>query len=112
MGSTSLPQICHLGNNLPMASQGIVSAPNPVKLPSLFASDLDEAEQATLSKPIVQFKEATIKTLFSEKRTLSNYSCASSNAATLVDKEHDQEDLSPTQRPPFGDDSKYRKQLT
>jgi len=95
-----------------MASQGIVAAPNLVKLPARFASDLDEAEQATLSKPIVPFKEATIKTLFSEKRTLSNSSNASSNAATLVDEEHDQEDLSPTQKPPSCDDSKHRQLLT
>lgn len=91
-----------------MASQGLVAAPNPVPLASHFASDVDEAEQATLSKPIGQFKAATIRTLFSEKRTLSNSSSASSNAATLVDKEHDEEELSPTQKPA---DSKRRKRL-
>ena len=84
-----------------MASQGIVAAPNPVKLPSRFAADLDEAEQATLSKPVVQFQEATIEALLSDKRTLSNSSNASSNAATLVEEE-----LSPTQKSIFCENSK------
>ena len=92
-----------------MASQGIVAALNPMPLPSHFASDVDEAEQGTLPKPIAQFKQATIRTLFSEKRTLSNSSSASSNAATLVDREHQEEELSPTQKPPLCDDSKHRK---
>jgi hypothetical protein len=89
-----------------MANQGIIAAPNPVKLPSRFAADLDEAEQATLSNPIGQFKEATIKTLFSENRSLSNSSNAS-NATTLVDNEREQEELSLTEKPPFCDDSKH-----
>lgn len=106
-----MPQICHLQSDLPMASQGIVASPNPVKLPSRFAADLGEAEEAILSKPTIQFKEATIRTLFSEKRTLSNSSSASSNAATLVNEEREQEELSPTQKLPCNDDSKHRKPL-
>jgi hypothetical protein len=94
-----------------MESQGIVAAPDPVKLPLRFAADLDEAEQATLSNPTGQFKETTIKSLFSEKRSLSNSSSAS-NATTLVDRDYDErEALSPTQKPPFCDDSKHQKLL-
>jgi hypothetical protein len=87
-----------------MASQSIIAAPKPVKLLSQYANDLDEAEQATLSKPIIQFEETGISRPFPEKRTLSNASSTTSNATTLVDKEHEQEDLSPTQTRPFRDD--------
>jgi len=85
-----------------MASQCII-APKPVKLSSQYANDLDEAEQATLSKPIVQFEETTTSRPFPEKRTLSNASSTTSNATTLVD-EHEQEELSPTQTQSFRDD--------
>jgi hypothetical protein len=87
-----------------MASQCIIAFPKPVKLSSRFANDLNEAEQATLSKPIVQFEETTITRLFPEKRTLSNSSSTSSNATTLVDKEHEQGELPQTQTRPFCDD--------
>jgi hypothetical protein len=86
-----------------MASQSIIADLKPVKLSSQYANDLDEAEQATLSKPILQFEE-TISRPFPEKRTLSNASSTTSNATTLVDKEHEQEELSPTQTRPFRDD--------
>jgi len=87
-----------------MASQCIIAAPKPVKLSSQFANDLNEAEQATLSKPIVQFEETTITRFFPEKRTLSNSSSTGSNATTLVDKEHEQGELLQTQTRPFCDD--------
>jgi hypothetical protein len=96
-----------------MASQSIISDPKPVKLSSQYANDLDEAEQATLSKPTVQFEQTTISRSIPEKRTLSNASSTTSNATTLVDKEHDQDELSPTQTRPFRDDgnSMYQKLL-
>jgi hypothetical protein len=84
-----------------MASQSIIADPKPVKLSSQYANDLDEAEQATLSKPIVQFEETTISRPLPEKRTLSNASSTTSNATTLVDKEDEQEELPPTQTRPF-----------
>jgi hypothetical protein len=80
-------------SDLPMASQSIIATPNPVKLSSHFATDLNEAEQATLTNPIVQFNDT---------RTLSS-SSASSNATTLVDKEYMQQELSPTEKRPFCD---------
>jgi hypothetical protein len=87
-----------------MASQSVIADPKPMKLSSQYANDLDEAEQATLSKPTVQFEETTISRPFPEKRTLSNASSTASNATTLVDKEHEQEELSPTQTRPFRGD--------
>ena|ERR1700733_14279825 len=87
-----------------MASQCIITAPKPVKLSSRFANDLNEAEQATLSKPKVQFEGTTITRFFPEKRTLSNSSSTSSNATTLVDKEHEQREVPQTQTRPFCDD--------
>ena len=77
-----------------MASQCIIAAPKPVKLSSQFANDLNEAEQATWSKPIVQFEETTT-------RTLSKSSSTSSNTTTLVGKEHEQGELPQTQTGPF-----------
>lgn len=95
-----------------MATQSITAAqyvstlavPQPVKLSTPFAADLDEAEQATLPKPIVQVEETTISRAFADQRTLSNASSTSSNATTLVGKEHELEELSPTQSRPFRDD--------
>lgn len=95
-----------------MASQSVIAPqsistlalPQPVKLPVQFAIDLDEAEQATLSKSIVQIEETTIGRPFADKRALSNASSTSSNATTLLGKEHELEELSPTQIRPFRDD--------
>jgi hypothetical protein len=78
-----------------------LAIPQPVKLSTQFATDLDEAERATLSKCKLQTEETTIGRPFADKRTLSNASNASSNATTLVDKEDDLEGVSPTQSRPF-----------
>jgi len=88
------------------ATQSIsaLAVPQPVKLSTQFAIDLDEAEQATLSKHIIQSEETTISSPFADKRTLSNASSTSSNATTLVDEENELGKLSPTQSRPFRDD--------
>jgi hypothetical protein len=91
-----------------MASQCIIAFPKPVKLSSRFANDLNEAEQATLSKPILQFEETTITR---EKRTLSNSSSTSSNATTLVDKEHEQAELPQSQTRPFCEGNRTESHL-
>jgi hypothetical protein len=76
----------------------------PVKHSTEFAIDLNEAEQATLSKPIVGIETTSIIRPFQNKRTSSNASSTNSNATTLVDKEHELEELSPTQSHAFHDD--------
>ena len=65
----------------------ILAVPPPLKLATRFANGIDEAEQATLSKP--PFKETTIRGILEDKRTLSN-------ATTLIGKELGSEELSPT----------------
>jgi len=82
-----------------------------VKLSTRFAVDLDKAEKAEPLKPKAPIRETTISGTLADKRTLSNASSTGSNATTLVGKELEPEELSPTQSQVFYDNSMDRREF-
>lgn len=114
--SLKVPLVCHckfatVKPSTPMENGSIPSlplaVPPPVKYSSKFAFDINEAEQAALFKPAVQINTSDGIRPFTASRTASNASnasSASSNATTLVDKESDLGEPSPTQSQTLDED--------